>query len=210
MKWLPPSPHREAILDENESPLIQFEDGGLMELDKIRYDPDQAFHHAEQPDVRMRGEYRATQYSDVCGAIDELKRVFAEEPHRIAQDRDHLDSLLEDALYAMRRMGLRHQAYFEFGQKVARLARQVLEMAEPSMEPAAQGAEELRRLWDADVECAQTQLERLNKLAEQIRDVGSQKENRLRQQKELAIQIYQAYEAIKGERNWSEEEAQTE
>ena len=35
-------------------------------------------------------------------------------------------------------------------------------------------------------------------------------EQRLREQKELSIGVFQAYEAIKGRRNWSEEEAEGE
>ena len=50
-KWLPPSPHREEILKAVESgaayikerghnipPLLVFEDGGVIELPKVRYE----------------------------------------------------------------------------------------------------------------------------------------------------------------------------
>ena len=60
-KWMPPSPHREAIIDflkrgrasliprgENEAPLMAFEDGGMMELDKVRFSPKRSFYHAER------------------------------------------------------------------------------------------------------------------------------------------------------------------
>ncbi len=221
MKWLPPSPHREAILDfltrarcsliqrgPDESPLVQFEDGGLMELDKIRYDEDRAFYHADEPAKRTRGEYRATQYSDVCGSVDEMKRIFAQEPERIAGDRAYLDALLEDALYMMRRMNLRHEAYLQFAREVADLARRALAVEQESMEPAIQGVDELRRMWDEDPDCARTQLDRLNELAEQVRGVASRQEGKLKQLKDIAIAIYQAYQAVKGQRNWSEEEAQ--
>lgn len=56
-RWLPPPPHREAILDflkqgrasllprgEGEAPLVEFEDGGVMELDKVRYSPQRRFY----------------------------------------------------------------------------------------------------------------------------------------------------------------------
>lgn len=221
MNWLPPSPHWEAILDflerarctliergEDESPLIQFEDGGLMELDKIRYDEDIAFYHADQPDGRVYGEYRATQYSDTCGSVDEMKRIFAEEPQRLAEDRDYLESLLKDALYMMRRMNRRQRACSEFGRQLAELVRQIQQVEEESMAPAHKGAEELRRMWDTNPDCAATELARLNELAEQVRGVGSRQENRLRDHKHLALEVFRAYQTIKGQRNWSEEEAQ--
>lgn len=60
-KWLPPSPHREAVIDflkhgrasliprdENEAPLMAFEDGGMMELDKVRFSPERRFYRAER------------------------------------------------------------------------------------------------------------------------------------------------------------------
>ena len=176
-----------------------------MELDKIRYDGDIAFYHADQPDGRMHGEYRATQYGEVCGSVDELKRIFAEEPQRIAEDRDYLESLLKDALYKLGRMNTRQQAYFEFRQQLAELVRQIQQVEEESMEPAREGADELRRMWDANPDCAATELERLTELAEQVSDAATRQENRLRDHKRLAMKVFCAYQTIKGQRNWSEE-----
>ena len=56
-QWLPPSPHREPILEflrqgrativprgEDEPPLVEFEDGGVMELDRVRCSPERRFY----------------------------------------------------------------------------------------------------------------------------------------------------------------------
>ena len=179
-----------------------------MELDKIRHDPKAYFYHETDPARRTRGEYRATQYSDVCGSVDELKRVLAEEPQRVGQDRQYLLSLLDDALYMTRRMQTRQQQYFEFGRQMAALARDILDVVQQSTEPAEAGAGALRDLFGADENCATTHLDRLNELAEQVRDVANNQEGRLREQKELSIRMLRAYEAIKGRRNWSEEEGE--
>lgn len=218
MKWLPPSPHKEAILDflsraratlirreDDEAPLVQFEDGGLMELDKIRHDPEVPFYHVADPGRRARGEYRATQYSDVCGSIDELKRVLAEEPERTAKNREYLLSLLEDALYMERRMSARQGQYVEFARELAALAEKTLVVEEQSMEPAVAAAEDLRAALKSDPKCAEPELDRLNELAETIRDVANLQEGRLREHKDLAIEAFRAYEGIKGRRNWGEE-----
>ena len=219
MRWLPPEPHRGAILEflsraratliprgEDEAPLVQFEDGGAMELDQIRYDPQIAFYHAADPQRRTRGEYRATQYSDVCGTMDELNRVFAEEPDRIADDPEYLLALLEDALYMIRRMDARQQRYFEFAGQLAALAEKAQAVEEQSAAPAEAGAGALRDVLKADPGGARAQLDRLNELAEQIRDVANRQEARLRDHKAAAIRVFEAYQAIKGRRDWGEEE----
>lgn len=56
-KWLPPPPHRGAIVDfigqgrasiaprgEGEAPLVEFEDGGVMELDRVRFSEERRFY----------------------------------------------------------------------------------------------------------------------------------------------------------------------
>lgn len=59
-KWLPPSPHREAVLDylkrgrasivprgEDQAPLVAFEDGGVIELDRVRYSQEKRFYRSD-------------------------------------------------------------------------------------------------------------------------------------------------------------------
>ncbi len=148
-------------------------------------------------------------YSEVCSSVNELKRIFAEEPQRIAEDRGYLESLLKGALYKLGRMDTRQQAYFEFGQRLAELVRQIQQVEEESLEPAREGADELRQVWDANPDCAATELERLTELAEQVSDAATRYENRLRVHKHLALEVFRAYRTIKGPRNWSEKEART-
>ena len=94
-RWLPPSPHREKILEKlaegrahieeaghNQPPLVYFEDGGMMELPRVRWTGANQF----VPDMSEGGAARQTHYTDVCGSIDELKRIEEEEPARV-QDR---------------------------------------------------------------------------------------------------------------------------
>jgi hypothetical protein len=60
-KWLPPPPHRETILEflrkgrasilprgKDEAPLVEFEDGGVMELDRVRFSEERRFYRAGQ------------------------------------------------------------------------------------------------------------------------------------------------------------------
>src|SRR6476619_3630919 len=79
-----------------------------------------------EPGPRWRGaramtEVRQTRFKDVCGSIDELKRVLYEEPQRAVAERAALDSLVEDALVMLARMELRLEQYESFRSTVLAL-----------------------------------------------------------------------------------------
>jgi len=222
-KWPPPSPHREAIIDfvargrasivqsaPDQPPLLMFEDGGSMELSKVRCGEKEPFYHADRPEKRVRADYRATQYSDVCGTINELKRIIAEEPERTAQEPEYLQSLIDDARYMIGRMYLRQGEYNEFADRLAALRREMAEVPIQDRAPADSGPDEIERALRANPGCAATEKDRLDELAEQVRAVANGQEGRLREHKAVALDVYRAYLDIKGARDWSKEEAETE
>src|SRR3954454_10923855 len=64
---------------------------------------------------------RQTRFKDVCGSIDELKRVLYEEPQRAVDERAALDSLVADALAMLARMEARLEQYEAFRSTVLAL-----------------------------------------------------------------------------------------
>ena len=222
-KWLPPSPHREAIIDfiargrasivqgaPDQPPLLMFEDGGSMELSKVRCCEKEPFYHADRPDKRVRADYRATQYSDVCGTMDELKRIIAEEPERVRREPDYVQSLIDVARHMTGRMYRRQREYNNLAQRLGELHRQMAEVPVQDRAPADEGLDEIERLLRADPGCAEAQKERLDELAEQVRAVANGQEGRLREHKAVALAVYRAYLDIKGARDWTNEESETE
>jgi len=222
-RWLPPSPHREAVIDfvargrasiaqsaPDEPPLLMFEDGGSMELSKVRYGDKEPFHHADRPQQRVRADYRATQYSDVCGTINEFRRIVAEEPKRVREEPEYIQSLLDDAGYMIGRMYRRQRQYNEFAQRLAALHRQMAEVPVQDREPAERALEQIEGLLRADPGCAETERENLDELALQARSVAGGQETRLGVHKEVALKVYRAYLDIKGPRDWSKEESEAE
>ena len=158
-QWLPPSPHREAVIDfvargrasivqdaPGQPPLLMFEDGGSMELPKVRHGDKQPFYHAERPEQRVRADYRATQYSDVCGSLNELKRIFAEEPERPVQEPEYLQSLIDDARYMTGRMYRRQREYNEFAEALAALRREMAAVPIQDRAPADEALDEMERM----------------------------------------------------------------
>jgi hypothetical protein len=101
-RWMPPSPHREAILDvlrrgrahieergHDLSPLFVYEDGGAMELSLLRVVDGtlMAVADAALPET-------STKHVDVCGTIDELKRLWEQQPELADTDAARLHELL--------------------------------------------------------------------------------------------------------------------
>lgn len=213
--WFPPSPHKEAILERiqqglahieerghNKPPLLIFQDGGVMELPTVRYDGKQ-FLSTGTPATRQ------TKHSDVCGTIDELKELLKDQPELAKSDPDRLFQLLEDACYMISRMKRRCGKYREFASAIGSLSQQmqaVAALAEPKSEEASRKADQIGTFLKESPDGIADQLERLNQLAEGIRDVANRVERALSSYKERAIEIGELYAEIKGGRSWKKEE----
>ncbi|MDH7569701.1 MAG: hypothetical protein QHJ73_08960 [Armatimonadota bacterium] len=146
---------------------------------------------------------RATRFSDVCGTLDELKRMVCEEEH---PDPGVMGALLDDVRYMMGRMDRRLGEYLEFAQKAEALAAQVLALGSSGWEQAAPIVDEMDALARGGVSTA-AGVETLCVQAERVRDVANGQEQKLRRAKEAAISLYRLYLSVRGERDWGREEA---
>ena len=214
-KWLPPSPHREEIAKAVESgrayierrghnvpPLLVFDgEGGAIELPRVRYENTYrgmqlvAGEDASQPDQ--------TRHPDACGSVDELKGLLSDSPELAESDPDRLLQLLTDACYMISRMHRRGEEYENFISEVASLCKQV-EAPEPK--GAYQAADEIRAFLKNSPQDVTANLEKLHKLAEDVRTVASKQERGMKAYKDLSIRIGRLYRNIKGGRNWEENE----
>ena len=140
----------------------------------------------EPPGIEMR----ATRFSDVCGTIDELKRVLYEEPQTVATRPESLAALADDALSMLRRMEPRLHEYERFRAEVTALATAMQEMGDaPRYDPAAPLLEAMlqRRQVLSEDERAAVVAE-----AEAIREVAIDLEKRLYRYKDLALALGRA------------------
>ena len=211
-RWLPPSPHREAVLEfvrrgrahieergHNVPPLLVFEDGGVMELPLARY-KDENFSPAGGAPAS-----RQTNYSDVCGSIDELKKLLAEKPEMAQSDPDRLFELIDDACYMLSRMQRRREKYREFADAVKSVSERLDQIAGPDTENAFQKADELRNALKNEPEKVTEKLKYLHELTEDVRDVANPMEKEvLYVYRDLAIELGKLYAEIKGNRKWEE------
>lgn len=208
-RWMPPSPHREAVLQSIEQgrahiedrghgvpALLIFEDGGAMELPKVRY----METHRGMQFVAVEDDAIAegTKHPDVCGSIDELKKRLAEEPDIAATDPDRLTGLLDHVHAMLSRMQRRREAYEEFDREMAELNRRLAGIEGPDPGPALEQLDAIRHL----LRDAPEQTDEIFDLAEAVRDVASRLEKCLYAHRDTAIRIGALYDHIKGRRQW--------
>ncbi|MBN2452087.1 MAG: hypothetical protein JXR77_16995 [Lentisphaeria bacterium] len=146
---------------------------------------------------------RQTGFSDVCGAMDELKRLAAEEPDRLAATPGTLVlPLLEDALFMIGRMRQRVLAYRAFREDIREALGALDRLPEVVETPAARGAEGIREWLRRGAPLDAAGVAELHEAAEEVRSVASLQEGVLRQGKEAALQVHAAFEEVREGRPW--------
>ncbi|MEW6356485.1 MAG: hypothetical protein AB1696_09175 [Planctomycetota bacterium] len=212
-RWMPPSPHREEILKQIErgrchieerghgvAPLLVFEDGGVIELPKVRYRNTRRGMQLAAAEEDAPEEQ--TRFSDVCGTLDELKGLLKEQPGLAKSDPARLIGLLNHAAYMIRRMQRRREHYRKFARDVADLCRRMADIEGPDPTEALQKLDAIRSFLAERPESVSGGIEELYALAEGVRDAANALEKCLAGNKEAAIEIGEAYETIKGGRTW--------
>ena len=214
-RWFPPSPHKEEILrrieagrchiqerGHNVPPLLVFEDGGVIELSRVRYqETRRGMELVADSQIPAEG---VTQFNDVCGTVDEMKGILQETPERAEADPKHFDRLLDDALYMISRMNARCEAYMTFTTGLRELLARMEELAGPDPDRAKQNAEKLRGIIRNEPGTIPSRLEEVFEAAEEVRDVAQKLEDTLGPFKKAAIEVSGLYESVRGGRTWAE------
>lgn len=209
-RWFPPSPHKESVLEflkngrahieergHNMPPLLVFEDGGVMELPRARY-IDGNFSPDESSPVS-----RQTNYSDVCGTIDEFKRLLKDKPNLAKDDPARLFELIDDMFYLLSRMQRRREVYKEAVESIVTLVEKMKQITGPSTEDAYQKGDILKEFLKNTPDKVSENLEYLYKTVEGIRDVANRMESEvLYPYRDLFIELGEIYNQVKGSREW--------
>jgi len=180
----------------NIPPLLVFEDGGVMELPLARY-KDGNFSPAEGTATRQ------TNYYDVCGTINELKKLLEENPELAQSNPARLFELIDDMCYMLARMQRRRGTYKKFAEAVNSVSERLSQIEGPDVEDAYQIADELRNSLKSDPDKVAGNLQDLHRMAEGIRKVANRMESKvLYAYRDLAIELGEIYSQIKGSRKW--------
>jgi len=146
---------------------------------------------------------RQTLFSDVCGTMDELKRLVHEEPERVVADpQGTIVPLLQDALAMLGRMDARLEQYSQLWEDLRGMLDQTRQMQGVASQKAHRALQQIGDDLTARGSNHQLDIEKINTLAEETRDVASAQEHLLRAHKDLALKLHEEFMQIKGNRTW--------
>jgi hypothetical protein len=145
---------------------------------------------------------RRTRFSDVCGTIDELKRLLHEEPVGGTARAEVFDGLIDDALFMEARMEIRLREYEQFRAAVAAIAAQLQELGPSRRQEAIATAPALKAQLARGWPLSGVERTEVVDCAEAIRAVAQSLEDTLSRYKTLALELARAYRAIQGNRSW--------
>jgi len=152
-------------------------------------------------------KYRQTRFSDVCGALDEVKRLLHEERDKVSQSLEaSLEPLLGDILFMLFRMSDRLKEYRSFIEEVRMYMKPMEMVQEVDLERAENSMKFMRRYVESIRGPEEADLEKMDNVAESIRSVANDLEHKLRACKELSLKIYDCFLKVKGNRSWLLEE----
>lgn len=152
---------------------------------------------------------RDTRFSDVCGTMDELRRLLAEERESVAGDpASFLGPLTEDAGFMLERMGARLAEYEAFAEHLRELSAIAQESESVDLRAAESALRALRQRAASREAFAAAPEKEMGELAETVRDAASAQEARLRKFKDVCIKLGALLDEVRGGRPWgpSEEE----
>lgn len=214
-RWMPPSPHREKILEEIAAgaahiferghgvpPLLVFEDGGMIELPRVRLQlTRRGMQLTASDEPASRGE---TRFYDVCGTVDEILGQVREgrEP-----DPEEMSGLLGDIGYMLGRLQRRGEQYAAFFDAV----RETVEAAGALQRPAyASAGGRLEALKSSLADKARPlDAEAVTERAECVRALAQASEDYLAECRSAAMRIGTLFGEIRGGRNWQPEQDAT-
>lgn len=209
-RWLPPSPHKEKVLEFLErgrahieerghklSPLLVFEDGGVMELPLARY------NNGNFSPASGVTATRQTNYYDICGTIDELKKLLKEKPKMAEYNPSRFFELIDDVCYMLSRMQTRQEKYKQFAEAVIKIAQKLEQIKVPDINYALRKSEKLSNFILEQPGNVEEKLEQLYETAEEIRHVANcMEKDVLYTYRDLSKELGQIYAEVKGSRKW--------
>ena len=146
---------------------------------------------------------RETKFSDVCGTIDELRRMLSSsrlEPH----ETEEIRGLVQDALYMIGRMEDRLREYERFRERLKLILEEALKIKAPETKKAEESAEKIYKWISRGM--PKSRLEEILETAEEIRRIADELESSLRAYKERCLDLIELYGKVKGLRDWGKDE----
>ena len=146
---------------------------------------------------------RQTRFSDVCGTMDELKRLHHEEHETVTRDPIAvIKPLLEDAMYMLIGMQERIGEYDDYRNRVGAAMQRLEEEIRTVIDPAITAVKFMEDAMESNQRYGATDVADISNAAEAIRSVASSLEHELRARMELALEFNRLFLEIKRDRPW--------
>lgn len=146
---------------------------------------------------------RETRFSDVCGTVDELKRMLNEGSE--AKTPEVLVGFAQECVYMLERMELRLGEFQRFRDEVAGLVGRMRAIGDSRRSYGIEVAEAMMRRFTEGRAVNAEEAARLSDRAEEVRGVAGEMEQLLRRFKESALASGKLYREIEGGRGWDRE-----
>lgn len=147
--------------------------------------------------------HRQTAFSDVCGTIDEFRRLLVGAQERqTASPQGSTEDLLADAVFMLERMAQRTVEYEVFGDGLRKILGRMDAVGAVDCAPAKEAVAVLRAGGAPRESHGGVDVEAMCELAERVRDVANAQEHVLRTLKGLALEVHELFAQAKGDRPW--------
>ncbi len=146
---------------------------------------------------------RQTAFSDVCGTMDELKRLIDEGKKESVYKKNSLaGSLAADAEFMLKKMDSRLKEYREFSIRIIKSAESLNSVGPAGIEEGLSGLQKLfgiissKKPRDAGLRIE------IFGLAEAVREAATLQEHKMREYKDLALKVNELFTSVRGTRPW--------
>ncbi|MSS70085.1 MAG: hypothetical protein EXS64_01200 [Candidatus Latescibacteria bacterium] len=146
---------------------------------------------------------RETRFSDVCGTVDELKRMLNEGPE--ARTPEVLVGFVQDCIHMLERMELRLGEFQRFRDEAAGLVERMQMIGDSRRSDGIQFAGAMMRRFTEGRALSAEEVAGLSEQAEEVRSVAGEMEQLLRRSKEVAMEVGRLYREVEGGRGWDRE-----
>lgn len=148
-------------------------------------------------------DHRQTSFSDVCGTVDEFRRLLRGGRTRGPRDlQAAMACLLDDAAFMLGRMAQRRAEYQAFRDGLREVLDRLERIEAVDTSPAEEATAILQARAQSGAPCENADPEGMGKLAERIRDAANAQEHTLRTFKGLVLEVYDLFVQAKGSRPW--------
>lgn len=208
-RWMPPSPHREKIIEEIANgaahiverghgvpPLLVFEDGGMIELPRVRLrSTRRGMQLTASDEPASRGE---TRFYDVCGTVDE---ILGQVLDKRELDPGEMSALVGDISYMLDRMARRGAQYAAFFSEIRKITDALEALERPAFASAPVRLDALRSFLAAG-DGRSLDAEAVTERAEYVRELAQEAEDYLAECRRAAMHIGALFDGIRGGRSW--------